>query len=118
MARLAESGQQGRRMRRLAGAGLLALIVAMHAAAAADGLDALLDQARQLAGAGRVEEAYALLAAAEDEHIGEPRFDYALGRAALDAGQPARATLAFSRVLAVDPGHAGAIIDSGRAYLA
>ena len=105
-------------MRRLAGAGLFGLIVAMHAAAAADGLDALLAQSRQLAAAGRVEEAYSVLAAAEDEHIGEPRFDYALGRAALDAGQPARATLAFSRVLAVDPGHAGALIDSGRAYLA
>jgi tetratricopeptide (TPR) repeat protein len=105
-------------MRRLARAGLLALIVATHAAAAADALDALLAQARELAAAGRAEEAYSLLAAAEDEHIGEPRFDYALGRAALDAGQPARATLAFSRVLAVDPGHAGALIDSGRAYLA
>jgi len=103
-------------MRSLAGIGLLALIVATHAVAA-DGLDALIAQSRQLAAAGRLEEAYSLLAAAEDEHIGEPRFDYALGRAALDAGQPARATLAFSRVLAVDPGHAGALIDSGRAYL-
>jgi hypothetical protein len=52
-------------MRRLAGAGLLALIVAMHAAAAADGLDALLAQARELAAAGRADEAYSLLAAAE-----------------------------------------------------
>jgi len=110
-------------MRRLVGAGLLALIVAMQFAVAAERapvapLDELLAQARQLSAAGRGAEAYALLAGAEDEYIGEPRFDYALGRAALDAGQPARATLAFYRVLAVDPRHAGALIDSGRAYLA
>ena len=110
-------------MRRLAGAGLLALIVAMPFAVAAErgpvvSLDALLAQARQLSAAGRSAEAYSLLSGAEDEYIGEPRFDYALGRAALDAGQPARATIAFYRVLAVDPRHAGALIDSGRAYLA
>ena len=110
-------------MRRIVRAGLLALFVAMHVAGAAaqDGaapLDALLGQARQLSAAGRNAEAYALLARAEDEYIGDVRFDYALGRAALDAGQPARATLAFYRVLAVEPGHAGALIDSGRAYLA
>jgi outer membrane protein len=45
-------------------------------------------------------------------------FDYALGRAALDAGRPDKATLAFDRVLALDPRHAGAMIDLGRAYLA
>lgn len=110
-------------MRRVVRAGFLALIVVMQVAVAAEPdraapLDALLAQARQLTAAGRSEEAYALLAHAEDEYIGDPSFDYALGRAALDAGQPARATLAFYRVLAVEPGHAGALIDSGRAYLA
>ena len=110
-------------MRRVAIAGLWVLVAAMQVAVAAERepvapLDELLAQAREFTAAGRPEEAYALLARAEDDHIGEPRFDYALGRAALDAGQPARATLAFSRVLAVEPGHAGALIDSGRAYLA
>jgi tetratricopeptide (TPR) repeat protein len=110
-------------MHRVARAGFLALIVAMQVAVAAEQdrvapLETLLAQARQLAGAGRNEEAYALLARAEDEYIGDPRFDYALGRAALDAGRPAPATIAFYRVLALDPGHAGALIDSGRAYLA
>ena len=111
-------------MRRIARAGLLALIAAMPVAVAlaqdraVAPLETLLGEARKLAAAGRNDEAYALLAGAEDEYIGEPRFDYALGRAALDAGQPARATLAFQRVLAVDPRHAGALIDCGRAYLA
>jgi len=81
-------------------------------------LDELLAKAQQLTAAGQHVEAYALLSGQEDTYIGDMRFDYALGRAALDAGRPDRATLAFSRVLAVDPGHAGARIDSGRAYLA
>jgi tetratricopeptide (TPR) repeat protein len=81
-------------------------------------LPELLAQARALSSSGRFADAYALLAGAEDDYIGEVQFDYALGRAALDAGQPARATLVFSRVLALDPGHAGALIDTGRAYLA
>lgn len=81
-------------------------------------LAALLEQARALTAAGKADEAYRALAAHEDEHIGNPEFDYALGRAALDSGRPDRATLAFTRVLAVDPDHAGASIDMGRAYLA
>lgn len=78
----------------------------------------LLSRAQSLSSSGRFLEAYELLAGAEDTYIGQIQFDYALGRAALDAGQPAKATLAFSRVLALDPNHAGALIDTGRAYLA
>lgn len=79
---------------------------------------ALLEQARALSASGKADEAYRALAAREDEYIGEIDFDYAIGRAALDSGRPDRATLAFTRVLAVDPLHAGASIDMGRAYLA
>jgi len=39
-----------------------------------------------------------------------------LGIAALDSGKPDKATLAFERVLAVDPNFAGARVDMGRAY--
>ncbi len=78
----------------------------------------LLERANALSLAGQHTEAFALLAAEEDAHIGEIGFDYALGRAALNAGRPDRATLAFARVLALDPAHAGARIDMGRAYLA
>ena len=88
-----------------------------HAEAIAP-LPDLLGQARSLSQSGRFADAYQLLAGAEDEYIGDAQFDYALGRAALDAGYPARATLIFSRVLAVDPAHGGALIDTGRAYLA
>jgi outer membrane protein len=81
-------------------------------------LDELLVRAAQLTAQTRHAEAYALLSAEEDKYIGAIAFDYALGRAALHAGRPDRATLAFARVLALDPGHAGARIDTGRAYLA
>jgi hypothetical protein len=94
------------------------LFAAAYAAEAIAPLPELLAQARSLSQSGRFAEAYDLLARAEDEYIGEAQFDYALGRAALDAGYPARATLIFSRVLAVDPTHGGALIDTGRAYLA
>jgi outer membrane protein len=105
-----------------------ALFAVVLAAAVADGAQAqpadpaartaLLEHARALSAAGKAEEAYRALADHEDEHIGDIEFDYAIGRAALDSGRPDRATLAFSRVLAADPAHAGASIDMGRAYLA
>jgi tetratricopeptide (TPR) repeat protein len=81
-------------------------------------LEDLLARARALSRSHRDAEAYELLAAAEDIYIGTVAFDYALGRAALDAGRPDKATLAFTRVLALQPAHAGARIDMGRAYLA
>ena len=66
---------------------------------------------------GRAREAYALLAEVEDEAMGETEFDYLLGAAAVDAGRPDRATLALERVLARDPGYAGAHIEMARAQL-
>ncbi|MDH4323065.1 MAG: tetratricopeptide repeat protein [Betaproteobacteria bacterium] len=103
---------------------LLTLLLAVILTAGAAGVEAqssvadVLARAAALSQAGQHAQAYALLAAEEDTHIGEIAFDYALGRAALNAGRPDRATLAFARVLALDPGHAGARIDMGRAYLA
>lgn len=108
-----------RRVRHLALC-LLAAVLAggLRVAVAQPPLEALLARAAELSAAGKHADAYALLAADEDAHIGEIAYDYALGRAALHAGRPERATLAFARVLALDPGHAGARIDTGRAYLA
>lgn len=99
---------------------VLAVLLGAGACLAAEQrvLDELLARAARLSAQNRHAEAYALLAAEEDTHIGEIAFDYALGRAALHASRPDRATLAFARVLALDPGHAGARIDTGRAFLA
>ncbi|OGT07852.1 MAG: hypothetical protein A3J49_16240 [Gallionellales bacterium RIFCSPHIGHO2_02_FULL_57_16] len=65
---------------------------------------------------GKPAEAYALLEPLEFDRSGEVRFDYLLGIAALDSGKPDKATLAFERVLAVNPNFAGARLDMARAY--
>lgn len=75
-----------------------------------------LREADELIKGGKPAEAYALLEPLEFERSGEVRFDYLLGIAALDSGQPDKATLAFERVLAVDPNFAGARLDMARAY--
>jgi tetratricopeptide (TPR) repeat protein len=76
------------------------------------------EQARALLDAGRAEEAYELLSPLEDRLAGDPAYDYLLAVAALDAGRPDEAVLAFERVLAADPLFAGARLDLGRAYFA
>ena len=76
----------------------------------------LLSDAEALMRAGRPADAYTLLLPSEFELAGEKRFDYLLGISALDSGKPDKATLAFERVLAVDPNFAGARLDMARAY--
>lgn len=73
-------------------------------------------QADALVKAGKPGEAYDLLEPMEFERSGEVRFDYLLGIAALDSGKADKATLAFERVLAVDPNFVGARLDMARAY--
>jgi outer membrane protein len=75
-----------------------------------------LNEAEKLVQGGRAADAYNLLLPHEDELAGEVRYDYLLGIAALDSGKPDKATLAFERVLAVDPNFAGARLDMARAY--
>ncbi|MGP1678306.1 MAG: surface lipoprotein assembly modifier [Burkholderiales bacterium] len=82
--------------------------------ALAAGLD--LEKAEALMKQGKAAEAYSLLEPFEFEQSGNIKFDYLLGIAALDSGKPDKATIAFERVLAVDPNFAGARIDMGRAY--
>jgi tetratricopeptide (TPR) repeat protein len=75
-----------------------------------------LTKAEALMKEGKAAEAYSLLDPSEFEQSGNIKFDYLLGIAALDSGKPDKATIAFERVLAVDPNFAGARIDMGRAY--
>ena len=78
--------------------------------------DLNLEQAETLMREGKAAEAYALLQPFEFEQSGNIKFDYLLGIAALDSGKADKATLAFERVLALDPNFAGARIDMARAY--
>jgi tetratricopeptide (TPR) repeat protein len=75
-----------------------------------------LRDAEALMKAGKPADAYNLLEPLEFDRSGEVRFDYLIGIAALDSGKPDKATLAFERVLAVDPNYAGARLDMARAY--
>lgn len=78
----------------------------------------LLQQATALIRGGKPADAYNLLEPKEADYSGEIAFDYLLGMAALDSGKPDRATIAFERVLAVNPNFAGARLDLARAYFA
>lgn len=82
--------------------------------AKANGLD--LELARRLIVEGKPAEAYVLLEPYEFEQAGNTKFDYLLGLAALNSGQASKASLILERVLAVDPLHAAARVDLGRAY--
>ncbi len=75
-----------------------------------------LEKASQLMKQGKAGQAYALLLPYEFEMAGNVRYDYLLGIAALDSGNPAKATFVLERVLSLDPNHAGARLDMARAY--
>ncbi len=81
-----------------------------------DAYEKLLREADELVKKGKPAEAYALLEPLEFDHSGEERFDYLIGIAALDSGKPDRATLAFERVLMVNPNSVAARLDMARAY--
>jgi len=97
---------------------LLPLLLAalFGAASAAHAQQAEVAQAQQLLSQGKPAEAYAYLLPFEDKYAGVVEFDYVLGISALDSGKADRATLAFERVLAVNPNYAGARLDMARAY--
>jgi len=102
---------------RFCGASLVALFTAF-ASIAASAQDQAVERARRLLAAGNAKEAYTELAAVQDRLSGMPEFDYLLGVAALDSGRIDEAIIAFERVLAIMPNHAGAQMDLARAYYA
>lgn len=79
-------------------------------------IEKLLQQADKLLQDGNPAAAYSLLEPFEFEQAGEQRFDYLIGVAALDSGKPDKATLAFERVLLMNPNSAAARMDMARAY--
>lgn len=97
---------------------LAVALAAIFAASAARAADAELERVRGMLGDGKAADAYALLEPQEFKRAGEVDYDTLLGIAALDSGKPDRATLAFERVLALDPNAAGVRLDMARAYFA
>ena len=101
-----------RHLRRLLCASLL-LCVSLGAAA-----DAVTDRAKALLQRQDAQGAYKLLLPLESQRAGDPEYDYLLGIAALDAGDPERAIFALERVLAVQPDNLQARAEIARAYMA
>jgi len=91
------------------------VLLALSGTAAADEIT---DQARELLNSHQAGSAYTLLAPLSDERAGDPDYDYLLGIAALDSGQPGQAVFALERVLAVKPDDALARAEIARAYFA
>ncbi|MBV8659975.1 MAG: tetratricopeptide repeat protein [Burkholderiales bacterium] len=94
---------------------LWALMIAGGLNALADD-EASLTQAESLLRSDDGIAALRLLQPLEAAHAGEDRFDYLLGTALLLAGQPEQASLALERAIAVNPNHAAAHMELGRAY--
>jgi outer membrane protein len=80
--------------------------------------DATTDRASALLQRGDAKAAYELLLPLEPQRAGDPQYDYLLGIAALDAGDPERAVFALERVLALQPDNALARAEIARAYYA
>jgi tetratricopeptide (TPR) repeat protein len=76
----------------------------------------VVNQAEALLRAGRYAEAFRLLEPLEDKLAGDLRYDYLLARAALESGNPSRASFIYERILAVEPNYTGVRLEMGRAY--
>jgi hypothetical protein len=100
------------------GVACVAIFGVLGSLAARAAEDPVLESARRLLAAGNPKQAYTELAAVQDRMSGMPEFDYLLGVAALDSGKIEDAIIAFERVLALVPNHAGAQMDLARAYYA
>ena len=80
--------------------------------------DPVVKHATELLAAGNAKQAYAELEPLQARFSGQPEYDYVFGVASLDSGHIDDAIIAFERVLAVMPNHAGARMDLARAYYA
>jgi outer membrane protein len=101
----------------------LALVVALSAAAlhcapAWAVVDAPVREAMQAINAKQAQKAFDLLSPLEASRAGDVDYDAALGIAANEVGQFARAIFALERVLAVQPGNARARAELARAMFA
>ncbi len=97
---------------------LMSMCVAAVLAGGAWAADPELERVHTMLRDGKAADAYALLEPKEFAQAGNVDFDTLFGIAALDAGKPDRATLAFERVLALNPNAAGVRLDLARAYFA
>ena len=99
-------------------ASLVAAVLFGLAAPAAQADPRVMERARNLLAESNPKQAFVELAAIQATMAGNVEFDYLLGVASLDSTRYDDAIIAFERVLAVNPNHAGAQMDLARAYFA
>jgi tetratricopeptide (TPR) repeat protein len=77
--------------------------------------DATLIKADAMIKEGKAADAFALLEPLEAKLAGNATYDYLLATAALQAGNPSRATFIYERILALNPEFIGVRAEIGRA---
>jgi tetratricopeptide (TPR) repeat protein len=80
--------------------------------------DAVLQQADALIRLQAPDKAYEVLAPLEEQQSGNPEYDYLLGVALLEKGEPQNAIFAFERCLAVEPKNGPCRVQMARTHLA
>ncbi|MBL0230371.1 MAG: tetratricopeptide repeat protein [Moraxellaceae bacterium] len=80
--------------------------------------DAVLQQADALIRLQAPDKAYEILAPLEEQRSGNPEYDYLLGVALLEKGEPQNAIFAFERCLAVEPKNGPCRVQMARTHLA
>jgi outer membrane protein len=80
--------------------------------------EAILQQADALIRLQSPDKAYDLLAPLEEELSGNPQYDYLLGIALLEKGEPQNAIFAFERCLEVEPKNGPCRVQMARTHLA
>jgi tetratricopeptide (TPR) repeat protein len=80
--------------------------------------DAVLQQADALIRLQAPDKAYEILAPLEEQQSGNPEYDYLLGVALLEKGEPQNAIFAFERCLAVEPKNGPCRVQMARTHLA
>lgn len=109
---------QGGKVARFWRVAVVALAWSVAAASWAQSDTEIVAQGEALVRAGRYADAYKFLEPLEDRLAGNLKFDYLLARAALENGQPSKASFIYERILAAEPNFVGVRLEMGRAYLA
>lgn len=95
------------------------LLPVLQPAQAEEGVSSRAEGLAALVAQGRAAEAFDVGLRQLSEHGGDPRFDFAFGMAALEAGHYDHASMAFRRVLVLEPGSDRVRLELARAlYLA
>lgn len=105
-----------RRLRILLASTAVSALLAGPSLLAADALPPEVEQLNQLVAANRYQEAYDLAVRIQDDHEGEPEYDFLFGLAALETGKPNEAVFALERITYTYPDQMRVKLELARAF--